>query len=209
MRRNEASRSPGAVESFMSGVVAAIDGDDAAEEPSSISMRLRANGFGNGRVVERRASLRCPPRSRAYERHRRVQVLIVEQREERHLRRVVCLDAGARGRESRIRLVADAHARFDVGRRGAVDDELGAAVIDVVERREHRDARRLEPDLDVARRLRVSLAEAVQHGPRGADDDPRGARLQLGHVALADRPHDVDAVGRFLADVAPVRAGRV
>ena len=63
-------------------------------------------------------------------------------------------------------------------------------------------ARRLEPDL--ARRASLSdvgLAQAVEHRPRGADDDPRRAGLQLGHVLLADRPHDVDAFGRLLATV--------
>ena len=124
----------------------------------------------------------------------------MQQRKEGDPGRFVSLDAGAGGREAGIGAVADAHARFDVGRRRAIDDELGAAVVDVVERREDRDARRVEPDLDVARRLRFGLAHAVEHGPRRADDDARGPRLQLRDVALADGPHDVDALRRLLLD---------
>ena len=55
--------------------------------------------------------------------------------------------------------VADPHARRHVGRRGAVDDHLGAAVVDVVVRRQHRQARRLEPHLDV---LRASVTDSVR-----------------------------------------------
>ena len=85
--------------------------------------------------------------------HRRVDVLVVEQREERDAdRRVGDLDAvdrRARRRVSRILDVADDDARLDIVRRGAIDDELGAAEIDVVVRRDDRHARPFEPDLHV------------------------------------------------------------
>ena len=77
----------------------------------------------------------------------------MEEREERHLRRLIRRDAGARRRVPRVDPVTNADARIDVGRRGAVDDELRAAVIDVVKGRAHLDARRFEPDVDVVREL--------------------------------------------------------
>ena len=85
--------------------------------------------------------------------HRRVDVLIVEQREERDAdRRIGDLDAvdrRARRRVPGILDVADHDARLDVVGRRAIDDDLGAAEVDVVVRRDDRDARPLEPDLDV------------------------------------------------------------
>ena len=68
---------------------AVVDLDPAAGE------RLRERA-----MVERRRRL-VAGRVAREERDRRVQVLIVEQREERDLRRGVGLDAGARGREAR------------------------------------------------------------------------------------------------------------
>ena len=143
-----------------------------------------------GRFVARRIA--------RIQRDRRIQFLVVQQREEGHPRGLVSLDAGAGRGEAGIGAIAHAHPGFDVGRRGAIHHELGAAVVDVVERREDGDARRVEPDLDVAGRFRFGLAHAVEHGPRRAHDDPGRSRLQLRDVALAHGPHDVDAFRRLL-----------
>jgi hypothetical protein len=65
---------------------------------------------------------------------RRFQVLVVREREERDMDCRIALDADGGAGKSGVDAIADAHARLDVRRRRAIDDELGAAEIDVVER---------------------------------------------------------------------------
>ena len=129
--------------------------------------------------------------------HRRVQVLVVEQREEADLEAGVGAGhTGGRRLVAVIAHVADADARFDVGRRDAIDDQLRAAVIHEVVRREHRDLRRHQPHLGTARHLGRHLALAEQHLARAGGDEPRRAGLERRQRLLADRPlQDQRAVG--------------
>ena len=92
---------------------------------------------------------------------RRVEVLVVAEREERDARGGI-LDADAAAGEGGEAHLADPDAGRDVGRRGAKHDELGAAVIDEVMERQHADARRLEPDLEVAGDARLDCAQSVE-----------------------------------------------
>ena len=102
--------------------------------------------------------------------HRRVQVLVVEQREEADLEAGVGAGhAGGRRRVAVIAHVADADARFDVGRRDAIDDHLRAAVVhEVVDRERPRPAaassgrrRRHATSDDTTRRPNSTLRELV------------------------------------------------
>ena len=65
---------------------------------------------------------------------RGLQVLVPEQGEEREAQRRI----GAAGGEAAILAITDAHARFGVRRGHAIDDHLRAAVVDVMELRQHR-----------------------------------------------------------------------
>ena len=109
---------------------------------------------------------------------RRGRVLIEGQREEGHAQ---CRIGEAHGRAGirRERGRAHAHARRHVGRGGAQHHEFRAAEIQEVVRRQHRDARRLEPHGHVARHRRHRLAQAEEHRPRRRHGDawpcpPRG-----------------------------------
>ena len=157
--RNFASVSPSG---FTSVVPSRIAGTTRSRNLSSSSMRLFLNGFGKRPVIEigARRVARLVAREQP---DRRLQILVVAQREERDAQRRD--RRSSRPRPSRagrrvagILEVADQHARRHVGRRGAVDHHLGAAEIDVVLRRHHRDARPFEPHLHVARRGRLDAS---------------------------------------------------
>ena len=127
-----------------------ISGTTRLMNLSSISIRLFLNGFSNT-LSTKVAFAWLPASSRAKATIGVFERLIVEQREERDLDRRV----GARRRRRRKpgspgystspTRTPDAMS----ARRRPVDDHFGAAVIDVVMRRQHRDARRLEADLKV------------------------------------------------------------
>ncbi len=66
---------------FIAGVVAAMAGTTRSRNRSSISMRLRLNGLGNGRWSSA-AVASLPAGSRAYSAIGVFELLVVEQREE-------------------------------------------------------------------------------------------------------------------------------
>ena len=137
--------------------------------------------------------------------HRRLQLLIVQQGKERDVQRGVgdrlprqCSRAGRR--ITRVFDIPDANAGRDVRRVDAVHDELRAAVIHVVVRRDDRRARRLEPDGDVAGRRRLHGPDAVHDRPRSGHDDAGGSGLQTGHARFVERALDAEAVGPVLRE---------
>ena len=70
-------------------------------------------------------------------------------------------------------------------------------MVDVVVRREDRDARRLEPDLDVlAWRSLVSVRSDEERRPRGRDDMRAGPDCSSGTLCLPNGPRDAEAVRR-------------
>ena len=182
--------------SFSSGECSRISGHDAVDErvvelDAALLERLLED------VVDERR-LRLVARFVARERDdRRVQILIVQQREERDLQpRVRAAYAGPRVRESPGYSMSPTRTPdCDVRRRRAVDDHLRSAVVDVVVRRHDGDARRLEADLKVLRRRARQRAQSEERLTRRRHDDARGARLQLGHALLAERPRHAHAVG--------------
>ncbi len=166
--------------------------DDPAQE-----LVVERNGaflerFREGQVIELadRFLARDIPRK---ELHRRVHVLVVAEGKERNTQPGIAacrqpLDLHAGDREARVLEVADSHARHDVLRRGAVDDHLGAAKVDVVLGRDDRDARLLEAN----RHLPGRLGRQGPHAPhlaRGRDDDGGrpGLNRQPGHRRRAGR----------------------
>ena len=109
MRQERRSRLAGS-STLRSGVLSRMAGTTLPRNLSSTSMRLRRNCFGNDAVVERRPRLVAGLVARE-DADRRVQVLVVGQREEGHLeRRIGAGDAGPRRRKPGIDLVADADA---------------------------------------------------------------------------------------------------
>ena len=132
-------------------------------------------------------------------RDRRVDVLVVREREEGDVNRRIALDADGGAREPGIDAIADAHARLDVRGGRSIDDEFRAAKVHVVERRHDRCLRRLEAHLHIACRLDGDLPHPAQHRARRVDDDARRSRLELGNRALADRPRDEQAIRGLLS----------
>jgi hypothetical protein len=93
------------------------------------------------------------------ESHRCVKFLIVEQSEQRHPKRLVCtVDAGGRGWVATKETVSDPHTRLSVRRGDVVEDQFGAAVVDVVERGGNRQPRRVEPGLNIEAYRRLSFS---------------------------------------------------
>ena len=137
--------------------------------------------------------------------HRGIEVLIVEQREERDADRGVgdldAVDRRARRRVSRVLDVADDDARLDIVWRGAIDDDLGAAEIDEVVRRDDRHARPFQAHLDVVAGGRLERAHAAQHRPARGHDDAGGAGLEIRDGRLADLVRDANLVGPVLSDL--------
>ncbi len=78
-------------------------------------------------------------------------------------------------------------------------------MVDVVMRRQHGDARRLEAHLKVLRRRARQRAQIQERRPRRGDDDARGAGLQFGDALLAERPRDAKLIAIDCGD-ARVRA---
>ena len=196
---------------FSSGECSRISGTTRLRNLSSISIRLFLNGFANT-LSTNVAFASLPASSRAKATIGVLSVLVVEQREERDLeRRVGAGDAGARRGKARILDVADAHARLDVGRRRAVDDHLGAAVVDVVMRREDRDraaaragpGRPSTPCSTSVRRFRNDGRVAVTTMRAGPDCSSGTLCLPIGRV-MRDQ---VGAAVDVASTVAPV--GRV
>ena len=127
-----------------SGVFSRIAGTTRWRNVSATSMRLLRNTFGNTRE-SMSADAVLPASSVANTFIGVVQVLVVEQRKERDARAGSAMPTRG-ARVARVDAIADAHAGGDVGGRRAEHHELAAAVVDVVVHREHRDARRLQPD---------------------------------------------------------------
>jgi hypothetical protein len=139
-------------------------GHDAGQEPivhldTALRERLREH-----HVVERCHRLIAGGITREHV-DRRIQVLIPEQREERHAQRGIAWNARARSRKPAIFLVAYAHARLHIRRCGAVHDEFAAAMIDVMKLRQHGHLRRLQPHLHIASGRRFRLSQPVHHRP--------------------------------------------
>ena len=70
-------------------------------------------------------------------------------------------------------------------------------------RRDDRDARALEPDLDVAAGGGLERPMPRSTGARAVTMIRAGPRLEVGHRLLADDPGDEDAVGADPVDAAP------
>jgi hypothetical protein len=157
-----------------------------------------AEGLRKHLVVERRMGLISRLVARE-EPNRRPEILVVQEREERHLQpRVRGGDAGPGCGEARVDHVAHLDARLHVGRRHAVDHHLGSAEVDVVVGRDRGDTRRVEPGGDVAGGRRFLRTHPEQGCSRGGHHDSRAAGLEVGHRTLADRPANPDPVGRLL-----------
>ena len=113
-----------------------------------------------------------------------LQILIVAKDEERDADRGI-LDADAATGERRIAHLADSDAGGDIGRRRTKHHELGAAVIDEMVQREHADARRLEPHLEIACDAGLGLSQSVQHRPtRHVMTSRAGPGLRVGIACL-------------------------
>ena len=136
---------------------ATIGGTTRATNQLSIGIVLRENGFENG-MCSRAATARC--RRVAREDLIGVFTSWSYDSEERDVHGGVAVDAdrGLRGKPGYVRSPTRTPDSTS-DRRRAIDDELRAAEIDVLECRQHATLRRLEPDLDIARRSRF---------PRGA-----------------------------------------
>ena len=102
--------------------------------------------------------------------------------------------SAAAGGEAAILAIADAHARFGVRRGHAIDDHLRAAVVDVMELRQHGELRRRQPNLERASRRRGRLPQAEQHGPHRRHVHLRFACLQIRQHALARGAREADLV---------------
>ncbi len=168
--------------SFSSGECSRISGTTRSMNLSSSSMRLFFCGFSNTLSMND-AVASLPPSSRANA------TIFVRSSWSYSSAKNARLHGrvGIADREARILDVAHAHAGRDVRRRGAVDDELRPAVVDVVVRGHDRNPRGLEPDLHVFRRRRRQRAEIEERLARRGDDDARRAGLELRHGLLAER----------------------
>ena len=149
--------------------------------------------FDKHHVVERRDGLIASLVARE-DLDGRVDRLIEEQREERHAQRRIAADARTLRRIPDVFLVADSHPRDHVVRRRAIDDELAAAQIDVVEGREHRDRRRLEAHLHVTGDRRFRLTDPVDHRSCGVNDDAGRSGFEVRDGLLADGPADPELI---------------
>ena len=129
---------------------------------------------------------------------RRAEILVMEEREERHPQVVPAFDPGSRGRVAGVLEAADADARFGVGGRHPVDDELRAAVRDVMQRRQRRQARRRQAYRDVGGDLAPALAQPEQHRPGRGDHDARRTLHQIGMGLAVEGARDAQAVVRLL-----------
>ena len=90
--------------------------------------------------------------------------------------------------------VADADPRLGVRGGHPVDDQLRAAVRDVVQRRQRGQAGRGQADGDVDGGLRSALAQPEQHRSGCRDDDARRAFRQVGVRFPVERARDAQAV---------------
>ncbi len=102
--------------------------------------------------------------------------------------------SAAARRKAAILAIADAHARLGVGWIHAIDDHLGAAVIDVVKLREDGQLRRREPHFDGPRLCRGRLAQPEQDGPHRSHADLGLAGFEIGKHAFARGDGEVDVV---------------
>ena len=195
MVRYDSSRLDGSL-TFSVGVFARIGGTTLARKASSTSMRLLRNTFSNT-LTSTAAVASLPAPSRAKTRTGAFRSWSWSSAKKPTLRPASApVTPADRCRVAVIAHVADADARFDVGRRDAIDDHLRAAVVHEVVDREHRDLRRRQPDLDAARHFGRHLAPAEQHLARAGGDEPRRARLERRQRLLAHRPlQDQRAVG--------------
>ena len=136
----------------------------------------------------------------------RRELLLRQQRKERDSRvRARASDARAGRWIARILDVAHADARPHVGRRCPIHDHLGAAVIDVVMRRDDGDARRLESHLEILGCRARERAEAEERRAGGRDDNTCGSLLELGHALLAERSRNAHAVAINLRERGTLR----
>ncbi len=127
----------------------------------------------------------------------RLQILLGEQREERHFAGGVGTGhPGGRSWVAGERDVPHADAGLDVRRLHAVDHQLASPMVDVVVGRHDRQARGIEPDLDVAGHGLLDVPKAEEHLARGGRNHARGTR--------ADRLEPLPVVSA--GDVNPVRA---
>ena len=136
----------------------------------------------------------------------RTEILIVKECEERYPQVVAALDSGAGSRVAGVLAAADADSRLGVVGGHPVNDELGAAVRDVVERRQWRQARRREAHRHVDRSLRPALAESEQHRSGSGDDDARRTLHKTGMCLAIEGARDAQATVRLLCQR---RTGRV
>ena len=126
----------------------------------------------------------------------RLQLLIVQQSKERHLRRLVdSRHAGAACGVAEVLDIAHPDAREHVGRSGAIHDHLGAAVIDEVMRRHDRQARRLEAYLQIPRHRLRQRSQREKRLAAGRDHQAGRAGLQFRNALLAERAGDTQVVG--------------
>ncbi len=95
---------------------------------------------------------------------------------------------------------AYADARGGVGRRHPVDDQLGAAMVDVVKRRHDRQPRRVEPDLNLDLDRGGSFAETEQHRAGGGNADQGRSGAQVWVCLAVEGARDPHTVWSLLSD---------
>ena len=133
--------------------------------------------------------------------NRRIQLLIVQQREQRHPQGGVrCVHPGRRRGVAAVEMVPDPNPGLDVGRVHAIDHQLGPAVIHVVKRRRDGQPGRGEPRLDVVPGGGAAFPEAEQPRVGRLDRDRRRTLHELPVGVPGQAATDPDAAVRFLGD---------
>ena len=171
------------------------DGDARTPEPARehamVEVRL---GFVPGPV----------PRVQA---DRRIELLVVQQREERRPQGLVgAVHAGCGRGMAAVGAVADPDPGLGVGRVHAIEHQLGAAVVHVVETRRDGQPGRGEPGLDVAPGGGAALAQAEQPRSCRRHRDRRRTRREIAVGVPRQAAADADAGLGLLGD--PGVAGR-
>ena len=134
-------------------------------------------------------------------RHRRLQILIVQQRKEGDVkRRIGGGESGTARRIPGVLHVSHAHARHGVRRRRPVEDQLRSAVVDVVVGRRHRDAGRLQINLNIFARGAGERVQVEERGAARGHDDAGGAGTKRRDTLGAEGARHAQPVGVDLGD---------
>jgi len=134
-------------------------------------------------------------------RNRRPQILIVQQRKEGDVkRRIGGGESGSARRIPGVLQVSHAHARDGFRRRRPVDDQLRSAVVDVVVSGRHRDAGRLQVNLNVFARGAGERVEVEERGAARGHYDAGDAGMKRRDTLGAEGARYAQPVGVDLGD---------